>query len=223
MSRKTIGDHTIYLSHNNFGRLKSGDIIPVLTDFGSTQFQLDSVTNTWPIQPDCYRAPEVLLGAGWSYSADIWNVGVMMWELIEDKILFSNARDSNLKGTPAAHLAQMIAFLGPPPQELIAREKEGLHRTFGIRLRNPDGKLCNSPAEWFGGPFFDENGEFLHKHLIPEDQTLEDTVTCLKGTEKDEFLAFARDILQWLPEDRKTAKELVDHPWLSEIVVTVKE
>ncbi|GKZ64238.1 hypothetical protein AnigIFM50267_003701 [Aspergillus niger] len=204
MSQKTVGDHTIYLSHNNFGRPKSLNFLPVLSDFGSAQFQLDGVTNTWPIQPDCYRAPEI-------------------WELLEDKILFSNARDSNLKGTPAAHLAQMIAFLGPPPQELIAREKEGLNRTFGIKLRSPNGKLCNSPAEWFGGPFFDENGEFLHKHLIPENQTLEDTVTFLKDTEKDGFLAFARNILQWLPEDRKTAKELADDPWLSEIVVSVKE
>ncbi|GFN18401.1 kinase domain-containing protein [Aspergillus tubingensis] len=223
MSQKTIGDYTIYLCHNNFGRPKSLDFLPILSDFGSAQFQLDNVTNTWPIQPDCYRAPEVLLGAGWSYSADIWNLGVMMWELIEDKILFSNARDSNLRGTPTAHLAQMIAFLGPPPQELIAQEKEGLNRTFGIGLRNPDGKLCNSPAEWFGGPFFDDNGDFLHKHLIPESQTLEDTVTCLKGTEKDEFLAFARNILQWLPENRKTAKELAEDPYLSEIMITVKE
>lgn len=145
----------------------------------------------------------------------------------------------------------MIAFLGPPPQELIAREKEGLNRTFGIKLRSPNGKLCNSPAEWFGGPFFDKNGEFipsilllaichryytdkshhykkpgefLHKHLIPENQALEDTVTyLLKDTEKDEFLDFARKILQWLPENRKTAKELADDPWLSEIVVSVKE
>ena len=31
-----------------------------------------------PIQPDSYRAPEVLLGVGWSYSADIWNLGVMV-------------------------------------------------------------------------------------------------------------------------------------------------
>lgn len=45
----------------------------------------------------------------------------------------------------------------------------------------------------------------------------------LKDTEKDEFLDFARKILQWLPENRKTAKELADDPWLSEIVVSVKE
>ena len=78
MSQKTIGDYTIYLCHNNFGRPKSLDFLPILSDFGSAQFQLDNVTNTWPIQPDCYRAPEVLLGAGWSYSADIWNLGVMV-------------------------------------------------------------------------------------------------------------------------------------------------
>lgn len=78
MSQKTVDGHTIYLSHNNFGRPKSLNFLPVLSDFGSAQFQLDGVTNTWPIQPDCYRAPEVLLGAGWSYSADIWNLGAMV-------------------------------------------------------------------------------------------------------------------------------------------------
>jgi hypothetical protein len=31
-----------------------------------------------PIQPDHYRASEVILGAGWTYSADIWNLGVLV-------------------------------------------------------------------------------------------------------------------------------------------------
>lgn len=30
------------------------------------------------IQPSIYRAPEAILGAPWSYSADIWNVGCMV-------------------------------------------------------------------------------------------------------------------------------------------------
>ena len=57
-------------------------------------------------------------------------------------------------------------------------------------------------------------GKFLHEDLIPSDQTLEDTVTCLEGEEKSQFLGFARKMLKWMPEERGTAKELVDDPWL---------
>lgn len=35
-------------------------------------------TGIYPIQPDHYRAPEVILGCGWDSKADIWNFGVMV-------------------------------------------------------------------------------------------------------------------------------------------------
>lgn len=41
---------------------------------------------------------------------------------------------------------------------------------------------------------------------------LVDTVTELVGHEKDVFLDFASGMLQWLPENRKTARELLQHP-----------
>lgn len=48
---------------------------PVLCDFGSAMIgQQHSVF----IQPMIYRAPEVILGVPWTYSADIWNVGCMV-------------------------------------------------------------------------------------------------------------------------------------------------
>ena len=36
----------------------------------------------------------------------------------------------------------------------------------------------------------------------------------LKGKDKQLFLDFVSQMLQWLPEERKTAKELLEHPWL---------
>lgn len=49
---------------------------PVLCDFGSAVHgdQYHSVF----IQPQIYRAPEVILGVPWTFSADIWNVGCMV-------------------------------------------------------------------------------------------------------------------------------------------------
>ena len=36
----------------------------------------------------------------------------------------------------------------------------------------------------------------------------------MAGEEKALFLNFVRKMLQWLPEDRETAKELRNDPWL---------
>ena len=52
----------------------------------------------------------------------------------------------------------MIALLGPPPKELIDREKEGLDWKFRPEVENPEGKLCGSASEFYGGPFFDSEG-----------------------------------------------------------------
>lgn len=77
----------VYRCHNDFGPLDSsklGNIYPQITDFGAaTLLGNDGHDGTVqlgirPIQPDYYRAPEVILGCGWSFSADIWNLGVMV-------------------------------------------------------------------------------------------------------------------------------------------------
>ncbi|PWY75338.1 kinase domain-containing protein [Aspergillus sclerotioniger CBS 115572] len=215
ISLKTLDDHPIYRSHDDFGPLQSYETIPTLSDFGAAVHKQDQSTPCiLPIQPDCYRAPEVILGAGYTYSADIWNLGVMIWELLENRTLFTQARDSTLKNHPDAHLAQMIAFLGPPPQELLVRSREHRHWKWSPAVQSPHGKLVKSVEDWFDGPFFDDDGKFLHENLIPKDQTLEDTITCLEGEEKSKFLVFARKMLKWMPEERGTAKELVDDPWL---------
>ena len=49
---------------------------PVLCDLGSAI--IGNQHHTVFVQPKIYRAPEVILGAPWTYSADIWNVGCMV-------------------------------------------------------------------------------------------------------------------------------------------------
>ncbi|RKU49106.1 hypothetical protein DL546_006640 [Coniochaeta pulveracea] len=51
----------------------------------------------------------------------------------------------------------------------------------------------------------------FHQDLVGG-KKLADTVTELAGDEKEVFLDFASGMLQWLPERRKTAKELLQHP-----------
>ncbi len=72
--RKILDDRTIYRSRR-LGRPKSYGR-PVLCDFGEARNC--EVENNDDIQPEVYRAPEVILEMPWSYSVDIWNVGVMV-------------------------------------------------------------------------------------------------------------------------------------------------
>ncbi|KAI0531808.1 serine threonine protein kinase, CMGC group [Xylaria digitata] len=83
--RKVLGDRKIYTSHELRIPKEVGE--PVLCDFGSgvcgdEEHQED-------VQPNVYRAPEVILGAPWTYKIDIWNAGCMVWDIFEGGHLFT--------------------------------------------------------------------------------------------------------------------------------------
>lgn len=40
----------------------------------------------------------------------------------------------------------------------------------------------------------------------------------LSGKEKGEFIQFMKYMLKWLPEERKTAKQLLEDPWLAVVI-----
>lgn len=74
---KSVNGYTLYKSANfdiptRFGR-------PILCDFSLARN--GQVEHCHDIQPDPYRAPEVILEMPWGYAVDIWNVGVMVREL----------------------------------------------------------------------------------------------------------------------------------------------
>ncbi|KAI9705040.1 MAG: hypothetical protein M1836_006823 [Candelina mexicana] len=223
MPRKLREDGgTIYLSHQNLGPVEvSHALSSSIADFGHAK-RLDGGYGKHshqpiPIQLDRFRAPEVILGTGWSYSADIWNLGVLIWDLLENRPLFTNIRTRSKKYYPERHLAQMIALLGPPPHELLKREREGRHWRWQPKIPNASGKLCDTAIDFYGGSFFDFKDIFKYPHLIPKGLSLANTITSLSGNEKAEFLDFVKKMLQWQPEKRKTAKELLDDPWLAEV------
>ena len=72
---------TVYQSQNNFGGIRESQtgLLPKITDFGLARLGDDVLKILRePIQAPVYHAPEVILGTGWSYSADIWNLGVLV-------------------------------------------------------------------------------------------------------------------------------------------------
>ncbi|PNY23331.1 Protein kinase-like domain protein, partial [Tolypocladium capitatum] len=207
MARKHVGHRTVYRCHNDFGPVTHGlgNMIPQITDFGLAQRGDKAEPLIHPIQPNEFRAPEVLLGIGWSYSADMWNFGAMIWELLAGSSLFRQPRTEPY--SPAQHLADMITLIGRIPPLLIQRERDMRHWRWSPAVLNPEGKLSSNAAEFYGGPFFTDDGTFIRNDLIPKGRNLENEVPkcILEENHADLFLKFMRRVLCWVPEERATA------------------
>ncbi|KAG6197735.1 hypothetical protein E4U50_007833 [Claviceps purpurea] len=180
--RKELEGRTVHQSRE-LNQAKNFDAL-VLCDFGSAMRLDDGIARREDIQPDVYRAPEVVLGIPWTSSVDIWNVGCMIWDCFQGGHLFTG-HDPELKTYRGrAHLAEMIALLGPPPPSILARA--------GFRSK-----------------FFSDSGI-----SIPESRPLEQRETVLEGEDRDCFLRFMKKMLQWEPEKRSSAKELLEDEWI---------
>ncbi len=62
---------------------------------------------------------------------------VQIWNMMEGKDLFTNLKDEQGHYNSHAHLAQMIALLGPPPLALLERERNFRKLTFTPEIRIP--------------------------------------------------------------------------------------
>ncbi|KAF9073510.1 putative CDK4/6 [Rhodocollybia butyracea] len=160
---------------------------PVLCDFGEARFGATNAMYTDDIQPYVYRAPEVILDIPWTYSADIWNVGVMIWDMLENKHLFE-ARDENNSNSTLYHIAEMVAILGPPSLDYLRRSETS-------------------------SKYFDSTGNWIGAAKIPN-ISLENSEENLEGENKVLFLNFIRKMLKWVPEERYSAEQLLEDPWL---------
>ena len=77
---------------------------------------------------------------------------------MENKDLFRHIRSSQGAYDPRAHLAEMIALLGPPPKTLIDRERRLTGVKWSHAVPNAEGELCQTACEYYGGPFFNSEG-----------------------------------------------------------------
>ena len=60
--------------------------------------------------------------------------------------------------TAQAHIAEMIAILGPPPQKLIDEERQWRDIPWERSFPSPSGTWCTTAREYYGGLFFDSKG-----------------------------------------------------------------
>ncbi|KAL3482821.1 kinase-like domain-containing protein [Aspergillus germanicus] len=198
--RRVSGDRTIYSSRT----LGIPKILgrPVLADFGETRF-ISTLGRKWEnVQPLIYRAPEVVLRMPWDHKIDIWNLGVLAWDLFETGLLFY-ARDKDKNDSDRHHLAEMMAIFGPPPKDIFQSE-------YATRFYNDQGNWT-IPSSFDGCvPNITYATEVRQTSTNEIPTTPPDRLKAnLQGEKQALFLRFMRKMVQWRPEDRASAKELL--------------
>ncbi|KAM8707899.1 hypothetical protein ACLKA7_014945 [Drosophila subpalustris] len=176
--------HTIQsLINNSHVRVK-------IADLGNACYDYHHFTED--IQTRQYRSIEVLLGAPYNYTADIWSTACLAFELATGDYLFdphageSYSRDED-------HLAHIVELLGSIPQSVILRGKHGLkYFTSYGSLRN-----ITKLKPW----------SLLNVLVEKYDWD---------PVEAKKFSDFLLPMLEYNPVIRASAAECLQHPWLEQ-------
>ena len=177
-------------------------------DFGSSCFIHDHLSSY--VQSRSYRAPEVILGCRYDYKIDIWSLGCILAELFTGYVLFQNDSVQGL-------LSRVIGIIGPVPEYMM---KEGrLVSNFFTR----EGLIYQEAGAEDENGVTGEDKKKKEKSVVSDDD-LKINILVAKKTnlqkrmkcEDKHFVDFVRRLLEVDPLKRPTAKEALQHPWLTE-------
>ncbi|KAJ1488459.1 kinase-like domain-containing protein [Baffinella frigidus] len=152
---------------------------------------------TGDIQTVEYRAPEVILAAGYDTTADVWSLACMVFELITGEYLFDPHQGTDSAGAVTYTkdedlLALHQELLGPLPPSLLTRGR----LTFS--MVHPDGRPKRIPGELKPWGLAD---------------VLSDKYGMARGDAR-ELAAFLKPMLELEPTKRASAKDMLGHAWL---------
>ncbi|RVX21139.1 Protein kinase dsk1 [Vitis vinifera] len=165
------------------------DVRCKIVDFGNACWADRQFTGE--IQTRQYRAPEVVLQAGYSTSVDMWSFACTAFELATGDMLFA-PKNGQGYSEDEDHLALMMELLGKIPRKVAI----GGARSKDLFDRHGDLKRIRRLKFW------------------PLDRILVDRY---KFSESDarEFADFLVPLLDFAPEKRPTAQQCLQHPWLN--------
>lgn len=108
-----------------------------IIDFGSSCF--DKETSFSYIQSRFYRAPEVILGAKYSYEIDIWSFGCVVAELFTGTPLLPGK-------TELEQIGLVLEMFGAPSSTHILNERRRLVRSLRNGAHNQNDPLVSDPS-----------------------------------------------------------------------------
>ncbi|KAF1825216.1 protein kinase [Dissoconium aciculare CBS 342.82] len=116
-----------------------------------------------------------------------WDSKVDIWSIgVMIWDLFEGGRNLS----DVQHLAEMVSLMGPPPAAFLKRSEK-----------------CSQ--------FWDSEGNWICDTEIPQ-QSFETREKRLAGEDKVLLLALVRKILRWMPEERPSAEDLFEDPFLTQ-------
>lgn len=175
----------------HYKRLPKSSAIKLI-DFGSTTFE--SQDHSSIVSTRHYRAPEVILGLGWTYPCDIWSVGCILVELCSGEALFQT--HENLE-----HLAMMERVLGTFPQHMIKKADRRAEKYFrrGTRLNWPEGAASRESIRAVRKVSRLRN--LVMQHVDHSAGVLSDLL---------------ENLLKFEPSERLSAREALSHPFFTD-------
>ncbi|KAK9904075.1 hypothetical protein WJX75_003847 [Coccomyxa subellipsoidea] len=159
-----------------------------VVDFGNACWTYKQFTSD--VQTRQYRCPEVLLGAKYSTPADMWSLACMVFELVTGDLLF-DPRSGKDYDRDEDHLALFMELLGKMPRKIAGTGK-------------------------YAKDFFNRHGELRHIKKLrywPLEAVLQEKYDMAEA-EAQLLADFLQPMLEYVPERRATAAEMLQHPWL---------
>ncbi len=160
------------------------------------------------IQTRQYRSLEVIIGAGYDTSADIWSTACMAFELATGDYLFEPHAGENYDRDDD-HLAHIIELLGPIPKEIA------LSGRLSQNLFNKRGELRNITGERESLLIEISHKKMLFLGLKPWGLVEVLTEKYEWSVEQaNEFSSFLKPMLEYDPAKRATAADCLNHTWM---------
>ncbi|TQW00065.1 protein kinase lkh1 [Cordyceps javanica] len=165
-----------------------------LIDFGSATFEDEYHSSV--VSTRHYRAPEIILGLGWSFPCDIWSIGCILVEFFTGDALFQT--HDNLE-----HLAMMEMVIG---QRIDAHLVQTVNRMSTRTGGNPASKLDYPTQDT------SRSSRRFVKAMKNLDNIIPKNTTFFKN-----FHDLLRKMFIYDPSQRITAREALNHPWFKEM------
>jgi serine/threonine-protein kinase SRPK3 len=166
-----------------------------LCDWGVASWEHNHLTEH--ISPPLLRSPELLIGAPWNSKSDIWALGCVIVELMQNYHLFSGYAPELDNYNDILHLNEMCQLFGSFPKSFLEKGDkwfvkgvfDGEGRVWGVETQS-DPKIF-----WEGAWNSLDEGE----------------------EDRENFFRMLRNMMKIDPQERKSAAELLEEPWLKDV------